>query len=173
VYTADPSRRTSGSLRDRPISAPERPWERASDEHGFSFVELLVTILIIAILAAIAIPSLLGQKSKAYDASAKELAHTAQMTAETIATDNNGEYKFKLPSELKAIESTLNTTNTNEAELIEAKEIEGGKGYEIVTKAASTGDKFTISRSATGGLTRTCNSGPSKTGCSGGATGSW
>ena len=47
-------------------------------------------ILIIGILAAIAIPSFLNQKSKANDAQAKELARTAQTTAETIATDNNG-----------------------------------------------------------------------------------
>jgi type II secretory pathway pseudopilin PulG len=44
-------------------------------------------ILIIGILAAIAIPYFLNQKTKANDASAKELARTAQTTMETIATD--------------------------------------------------------------------------------------
>ena len=63
--------------------------QRSSDEGGFTLIELLVVILIIGILAAIAIPSFLSQKSKATDSSAKELARTAETTAETYSTDHN------------------------------------------------------------------------------------
>src|SRR5437660_3255495 len=66
--------------------------QRSKDEGGFTLIELLVVILIIGILAAIAIPSFLNQKSKAQDAAAKTQATTMQTAMETYATDHNGDY---------------------------------------------------------------------------------
>ncbi|MGO9248729.1 MAG: type II secretion system protein [Solirubrobacteraceae bacterium] len=149
--------------------------QRLSDEGGFTLIELLVVILIIGILAAIAIPSFLNQKSKAYDASAKELARTAETTAETYATDHGGAYTGMETAELEKYETGLKacpTTPTN-ACFVKSKALgANGEGYEVETKAQNTGDLFKIEKSAsTGEIVRTCTS--TKGGCSGSNSGSW
>src|SRR2546430_437132 len=75
------------------------------DESGFSLPELLVVCVIVGALAALAIPALAGQKTKAVDAQAKALAHTAQTSAEAIAADNPGSYETVTPAALNKYES--------------------------------------------------------------------
>jgi type IV pilus assembly protein PilA len=148
--------------------------QRLQNEGGFTLIELLVVILIIGILAAIAIPSFLNQKSKAYDASAKELARTAQTTAETYATDHEGGYVGMSTTELHKYETGLPLCSESEANAcLEAVTGVGAETYTVTTKAANTGDKFSVARAAGGVITRKCASGTSKTGCSGGESSSW
>lgn len=142
--------------------------QRSKDEGGFTLIELLVVILIIGILAAIAIPSFLSQKSKATDAQAKELARTAQTTMETVATDNNGSYaSITTPAGLKAYEPSIQATaSTTEAYLSAATG--SATGYTVTAKSTS-GDTFTIT-SAGGEITRSCVQATGSKGC---PNGSW
>jgi type IV pilus assembly protein PilA len=127
--------------------------QRSREESGFTLIELLVVILIIGILAAIAIPSFIGQKQKANDASAKVQARTLQTAMETAATDANGSYEGVAIGRLEEIEPTLkdHTSNTPQVEGTPGKE-----EYEVSSTNATTGDVYKIKREAGGVVVRKC-----------------
>src|SRR5271154_4737081 len=114
--------------------------QRLSNEGGFTLIELLVVILIIGILAAIAIPSFLSQKSKATDSAGKELVHAAQTASETYATDHAGNYQGMSIAGLQSYEKTLSSCpNTANACL------------KTVTVGAAPYEEYAVTAEATDG----------------------
>jgi type IV pilus assembly protein PilA len=67
------------------VESTRKPLSQA----GFTLIELLVVIIIIAILAAIAIPTFLGQRDKARDAAAVTLVRNALTIVESVRIDHD------------------------------------------------------------------------------------
>ena len=132
-----------------------------SEESGFTLIELLVVILIIGILAAIALPNFLGQRTKAQDSSAKSDARNMVSQMESCYTDANT--YTGCPNANTGLD-----VGTGPGQ-VQATPNAAGDGYAVVATSKS-GNTFTITKNTDGTTTRTCAvSGGNSGGCSGGS----
>jgi prepilin-type N-terminal cleavage/methylation domain-containing protein len=75
---------------------------------GFTLVEIMIVVAIIALLAAIAIPNLLRAKMTANDSLAKATLRAISTAAESYGTANNGNYPLNESSLTGATPPYLN-----------------------------------------------------------------
>jgi type IV pilus assembly protein PilA len=80
---------------------------RQGSDEGFTLIELMVVVLVIAILIAIAIPTFLGARGRTQDRSAQSNIRNAFTAEKTSYTDNQA-YSNDTTTALPGIEPSLN-----------------------------------------------------------------
>lgn len=127
--------------------------ERLDKEEGFTLIELMVVVLIIAVLVAIAIPSFLGFRNRAQDRSAQADIRNTLLGEKAFWTDNGAFTTTE--ADLKAFEPTLivNTSDAADPGVFVAMSVAANDDAVCLVQESASGNQFAVfeDSSATGG----------------------
>jgi type IV pilus assembly protein PilA len=129
--------------------------KRENGEGGFTLIELMVVVLIIAILLAIAIPTFLGAQNKAKDRSAQSNLRNMLTNAKTIYADTTSYASVTVgpTGSMAAIEPNVLLVNDTTDGTVAAKTVSAKTAVNsiILATLSAAGDCFMIKDSTTSG----------------------
>ena len=122
---------------------------RRESEDGFTLIELMVVVLIIAVLLAIAIPTFLGAREKAQDRAAQSNLRNALTAEKTYYTD--GQAYTTDASALRGVEPNL-PWGTDPTTELAVSQPAASTDIVCLTRKSDSGSMFSIYNSATSGV---------------------
>ncbi len=87
----------------------------AKKNKGFTLIEIMIVVAVLALLATIAVPGLLRARATSHDASAKATLKTIASAAEEYAADHDGNYPEAVTDLTNAQPPYLNDDYTDSA----------------------------------------------------------
>jgi prepilin-type N-terminal cleavage/methylation domain-containing protein len=139
-----------------------------TEEGGLTLTEVLVGLVVVATIAAIALPSFRNQGSKGKDSEAKSTVVMTATTIESCATDHRGSYERCSEETLLSMEPSL--ADAADRIIVVARP----NTYEIIVVSPRDPNvSFALSRASNGTTTRTCTTNEDRGGCLVPTTGTW